>query len=121
MTTQAPHDLSHCLTANGIESACVAAFIQSLPVDALPLAAACDHGGFIAPDSVRVSVGRCETQSDTAVVHVGVFFDELIGGCNCSEDPVATPAYVEIVVRVDLASGAATLGPATQSEPVAKL
>jgi hypothetical protein len=99
------HDFSDCLRADGVDSAAVARRIQGLPVDRLPLAAACQHGGHVDAASLRAGTVRSLRDGNAIIVTIGLFFDELIGGCNCSDDPVAATSYAEFDVCIDLAGG----------------
>ena len=41
------------------------------------------------------------------MVRLGVFFAEVVGGCNCHDDPVATHSYALLGLRIARSDGAA--------------
>jgi hypothetical protein len=38
---------------------------------------------------------------------VGIFFDEILGGCSCGEEPASLQSYCELLVRIDKATAEA--------------
>ena len=79
---------------------CLAKALQELPPGSLPLRAGCNQGGLVDDSEIRVSVLGTVRGADRVTARVGIFFSELVGGCNCSDDPVAANAYclLEVVV-----------------------
>lgn len=78
-----------------------------LPAGSLPLQAGCLRGGWADDSEIEVSVLGAELKADRIVARVGVFFSEVIGGCNCADDPVAAAAHLTLEVRVDRQTGEA--------------
>ncbi|MCG6940406.1 MAG: hypothetical protein LJE69_04050 [Thiohalocapsa sp.] len=63
------------------------------------LAAATEQGGRIEPASVRLTLlGGDAAQRD---LRLGVFCDEIVGGCSCGDPPYTTPLYLELTLRLD--------------------
>lgn len=82
-------------------------------LEALPLALqrCCNQGGLADPAGLTVSVLDCELTPGAARARLGVFFVEVVGGCNCNDDPVEVNAYCELDLTV--ADGTLTLRPRT--------
>lgn len=103
-------ELRDCLTADPKDLAVrLAAYLQGLPPGTLPLQAGCTQGGLVDDHDVATTVLAVEQSSDRVVTRVGVFFTELVGGCNCHDDPLAVNAYCMLQVTLDRASGVARI------------
>lgn len=89
--------------AAGTPAEALARQLRSLPVTALPLQAGCVQGGWADPDSVQLSLIGAEPDHGGLDVAVMVYFEEIVGGCNCSEDPVRYPAALrlELLIAAD--------------------
>jgi hypothetical protein len=79
---------------------------------ALPLQQALARGSAVADAPVTILLHRTEDAGRTFRVRAGVFYESLVGGCSCTDDP--TPAstyteYCEIEVDVEKTGGAATV------------
>jgi len=74
--------------------------LKSLGADALPLRQAATVGGPVDPDSIRVVV--LDSGENDASIHanVGVFFDEILWGCSCGDDPVPQQNYCRLRVAI---------------------
>ena len=44
---------------------------------------------------------------DWICARVGIFFNEVVGGCSCGDDPLSVNAYCQIQVSIDRASAEA--------------
>ena len=44
-------------------------------------------------------------------VRLGIFFEELLPGCSCGDEPEPQPAYGELALRIDKASALARFAP----------
>jgi len=106
-------DLRYCLEAqdaSGLARRLADAF-RKLPTGVLPLQHGCDQGGLIDDHDISASVLRIEQTADHITARVGVFFIEIVGGCNCNDDPLEANAYCVIEARIDRATGIAVLTP----------
>jgi len=83
--------------------------LMALGKGVLPLASAVTSGGVVDDSNLAVSILRSTDAGSTIVVRVGVFFAEVIAGCNCSDDPMSIPAYCELHIDIDKLSAAANL------------
>lgn len=75
---------------------------------ALPLQQGVAQGGVADGSNLAISVFG--TREDERAVHaeVGVFFSEVVAGCNCGDDPMELHAYCVMQVSISKAgSGAA--------------
>lgn len=87
------------------------AALRALAAGTLPLAAGRSQGGAIDDRDTTFSLLRLEESGNLTVARVGVFFTEVVGGCNCSEDPVEHNAYCVLEVRIDRTTGIAEIVP----------
>ena len=103
--------LQDCLAAADTKglAARLAAGLQALPPGTLPLHIGCTQGGLVDDHDITATVLSVERGTDRAVARVGVFFTELVGGCNCHDDPLAVNAYCELRVTLDRAAGVARI------------
>ncbi|MDD2685123.1 MAG: hypothetical protein PHY62_03080 [Gallionella sp.] len=73
-------------------------------VDALPLQQALAFGNRVTDEPITVVIHRCTPLPETLLVKVGVFYQGIISGCNCSDDPTPTVGhteYCELSIRID--------------------
>jgi len=79
--------------------------LENLPAGSLPLEKATTQGGMI--DDNKISVGILNYKKDGPIIQVkfSVFFTEIIGGCNCHDDPVEANAYCEMLAHIKADSG----------------
>lgn len=81
-------------------------------VDLLPLQQGLATGNYVAEAPITVVINSVTETSDTIRVKVGIFYQGVIGGCSCADDP--TPIsdineYCEVLLDIDKASGAAVV------------
>jgi hypothetical protein len=55
-------------------------------------------------------IGSRETDEGIGV-RLGIFFEEILPGCSCGDEPEPRPAYGELVVHIDKASALARWEP----------
>lgn len=105
--------LAHCLEAAGSTdfADCLARALKALPAGSLPLQGGCDQGGLADDSDISASVLSVDQTEDCMVARVGVFFTEIVGGCNCNDDPLEANAYCVLEVAVDRIDGATVLTP----------
>ncbi len=100
-----------CLAGGDQFAPALAAALRTLPPGTLPLLAGCTRGGMVDDGDLEVSVLTLMEEGGRVTARVGVFFSEVVGGCNCSEDPVANNAYCVLQVTFDRRSGLAEISP----------
>ena len=84
---------------------CLAMALQELPPGSLPLRAGCNQGGLVDDSDIKVSVLSVTRGTDRVSARVGIFFSELVGGCNCNDDPVVANAYCLLEVTFGRGDG----------------
>ncbi len=82
---------------------------MALGPGALPLQKGAAYGGVVDDSNLAVSILRSSDAGSAIVVRVGVFFTEVIAGCNCDEEPQSIPAYCELRVDIDKLSAEAEM------------
>lgn len=93
-----PPDLSH---ASALElPAVLANWLSALPADELPARLCCSRGGLIDPDDWSFSVLGVRDRDDCVSARVGFFFTEVVGGCNCNDDPSRFNDYCELIIEI---------------------
>ncbi len=100
-------ELAHCLTDDGIDATALVRALERLPHGTLPLHEACTQGGVVADSGLSFSVLRHAASESHVTLRLGVFFSEVVGGCNCHDDPVATHNYALFGLRIARSDGAA--------------
>lgn len=81
--------------------------IESLPAGSLPLEQGVSAGGRVDDSRITVTFLRSRDEGETIQADVGIFFDEIVGGCSCGDEPLVLNAYCEISVKIDKATGEA--------------
>jgi hypothetical protein len=89
----------------------LARHLESLGSDALGLARAGSLGGLVDPASVRAVVMNVNDGGEAIRAEVGIFFEELLIGCNCSDDPtpVSQTGYCRLRIEIDRLKAEATI------------
>lgn len=75
--------------------------LAELPAEQLPLQAGCTQGGMIDASELAVSVLDVRRGAGRLSARAGVFFTEVVGGCNCHDDPSPSNAYCVLDVEID--------------------
>ena len=83
--------------------------LMALGNGVLPLEKGVAYGGVVDDNNIAVSILRSTDAGSAIVVRVGVFFTEVIAGCNCDEDPLSIPAYCELHINIDKLSAEADM------------
>ncbi|RRQ21242.1 glucosamine--fructose-6-phosphate aminotransferase [Thiohalobacter thiocyanaticus] len=82
--------------------------LAALGPDALPLVTDTGHA-----DARELSLSLIrQVEVDGALqLRVGVFFQQILAGCSCGDDPVHEPAYCELELVIDKSDGKAEILP----------
>ena len=87
--------------------------IRKLGADALPLHEATSQGGFVDDSNLTISVLSAADDDRLIRVKIGAFFNEIVGGCNCADDPspgtISSNIYCELQVIIDRSSAEADI------------
>jgi hypothetical protein len=81
--------------------------IESLPPGSLPLERGIACGGRVDDSRITATFLRSRDEGESIQADVGIFFEEVVGGCSCGDDPLAQNAYCELRVRIAKATGEA--------------
>lgn len=85
--------------------------LQALPPASLPLGASCRQAGMVDDSDLAFSILTLDASAGRIKARVGVFFSEVVGGCNCNDDPVAFSAYGVLRVAIDRGTGVTAISP----------
>lgn len=80
--------------------AALADWLHALSTGALPAPLCCSRGGQIAPEDWSVSVLETRRSGDEIAARVGLFFTEIVGGCNCHDEPPRFSDYCELRLEI---------------------
>ena len=83
--------------------------LSEIPVAELSLHLATTQGGYIDDTSVQYSILNVQQVDDSMLIRSSVFFVELVGGCNCHDDPAGYNVYAELAIELSLSSGQARI------------
>lgn len=74
----------------------------------LPLDKGASEGGYCDPTDLEVTVLGIKQDNHYLHARIGVFFTEIVANCSCGDEPTNKPAYCEMLLSIDRATGAAT-------------
>lgn len=75
--------------------------IENLKIGTLPLENGISQGGRIDDSNITATILNTSDNPSTIKTKAGIFFTEIVGGCNCNDDPVEINAYCEIIINID--------------------
>lgn len=81
--------------------------LLALPLHKLPLQQG-TRGGYVDGANLQISLLQQSATPAQLQVKVGVFFNEIIAGCSCGDDPVTEPVYCEMHISIDRRTGVST-------------
>lgn len=81
--------------------------LGNLDASVLPLHRATTQGGMVDDSRLSVTVLTAKEVDGRIQVRAGVFFTEVIGGCNCHDDPVEANGYCQLGISIDPHDGSA--------------
>lgn len=86
--------------------------ISQLGAEHLPLQQGLSTGNYVSDAPITVSIHSVEEMEKVIRVHAGIFYQGIIGGCSCTDDP--TPLsdineYCEVQLDIDKASAVAVV------------
>lgn len=83
--------------------------LENLPAGSLPLHKATTQGGVIADCTVTFSVLGSRADAAEISIRAGVFFTELVAGCNCSDPPFEANVYCLLEIAINRKNAEATV------------
>lgn len=75
--------------------------IENLKTGTLPLENGISQGGRIDDSNITATILSTSDNPSMIKTKAGIFFTEIVGGCNCNDDPVEINAYCEIIINID--------------------
>ena len=82
--------------------------VLNLKPDSIPLHLATTQGGYVNYDNIGLSILSTNEDENYLNIKTGIFFTELVGGCNCDDDPASDNTYCELLVNIDKSSAETT-------------
>jgi hypothetical protein len=86
--------------------------VESLPPGQLPLQQGLTQSSYALDAPVTAVLVGSEAQPDRLRLRVGLFYQGIVAGCNCADDPTPVEPqneYCEVWLEIDRATGEATL------------
>jgi hypothetical protein len=77
------------------------AALEELPPGTLPLGRTGPAGGNVDDSRITVTVRRCVRVGGQVHALIGVFYEEVIGGCSCGDEPAAQPAQAQLALELE--------------------
>jgi len=82
--------------------------IAQLGADQLLLQQGLSTGNYVSDAPITVSIHRVTEMENVIRVNAGIFYQGIIGGCSCTDDPTPISEineYCEVQLDIDKASG----------------
>lgn len=83
--------------------------LESIPINDYPLQAVSQLTGYVDESAYEISILHSHANQSQIEHRIGLFYAELLSGCNCHDDPVAIPAYCEFQLTIQKVDGQASL------------
>ena len=86
--------------------------IAELDADNFPLQQGLSYSNYVAENPITVMIHRVAEMENVIRIKAGIFYQGIIGGCSCADDP--TPIgenneYCEVQIDIDKASAATAI------------
>ena len=75
--------------------------LENLTTGALPLQQATSQGGIVDDSNISALILSSKEHDNEIRIRTGVFFTEIIAGCNCNDPPIETSGYCLLEVVID--------------------
>jgi len=86
--------------------------IAQLGSDLLPLQQGLSTGNYVTDSPITVAINRISEMENIIRVKAGIFYQGVIGGCSCADDPTPTGEtneYCEVQLDIDKTTSVATI------------
>jgi hypothetical protein len=86
--------------------------IIQLGADHLPLQQGLSAGNYVTDSPITVAINRVAEMEDIIRVRAGIFYQGVLGGCSCIDDPTPTGEtneYCEVQLDIDKATSVTTI------------
>lgn len=84
--------------------------IEALTPAALPLTSGT---GYMDGD-ISITLLNAAEERGAIRARIGIFFNEILAGCSCGDEPTPTSAYCELQVSIDKATAEAAFSPLSE-------
>ncbi len=75
--------------------------IENLKTGTLPLEHGILQGGLIDDSNITATILSSTETASQIKTRAGIFFTEVVGGCNCNDDPIEINVYCEIRISIN--------------------
>ena len=78
--------------------------LMQLKIGQLPLQKAISFGNYVLDEPISVVNVKAHESVETIQIRAGIFFQTVIAGCNCADDPTPVEKineYCEILLNID--------------------
>jgi hypothetical protein len=86
--------------------------IEDIDPSLLPLQQGLSQGSHVVDEPIKAMIIKISEEKDSVKVKAGIFFQSIIAGCSCSDDPTpidTNQEYCELEFIIDISSGEATV------------
>jgi hypothetical protein len=86
--------------------------MEQMDVRRLPLQQGLTRGNYALQDNISVSIIRVSEADDNIIVNAGIFYQSLIAGCSCADDPTPVEElneYCEVQLIINKTSAETTI------------
>jgi hypothetical protein len=84
--------------------------LGALAPDTVPLHWIASSGYPLDTQLSVILINALETE-EAIEVRLGIFFEEILPGCSCGDEPEPQPAYGELILQIDKATALARFAP----------
>jgi hypothetical protein len=86
--------------------------IEQLGVDHLPLQHGLSNGNYVTADPITMAINSVAEMDNVICVKAGIFYQGVLGGCSCADDPTPTSEsneYCEVRLDIDKTTAVAVV------------
>jgi len=91
--------------------------VVELGADNLPLQQGLSGSNYVAESPITVMIHRVAEMDNVIRIKAGIFYQGIIGGCSCADDPTPTGEnneYCEVQIDIDKATAATAVALITE-------
>ena len=91
--------------------------VETLGADNLPLQQGLSSSNYVAESPITMMIHRVAEMENVIRIKAGIFYQGIIGGCSCADDPTPTGEnneYCEVQIDIDKATAATAVALITE-------
>jgi len=91
--------------------------VETLGADSLPLQQGLSSSNYVAESPITMMIHRVAEMENVIRIKAGIFYQGIIGGCSCADDPTPTGEnneYCEVQIDIDKATAATAVALITE-------